>query len=507
MRAISYPSHWDIDIAMTESSSLPAGEEGGKRAGSGWASRLAAGVPARGLLARSRQILSGRIAIALGWTASAMIAGQIIRLAGTLIMTRLLVPDVFGVMAIVMSVQVTLALFLDIGIRAAVIQSPQGDDPDFLNTAWTMQVIRGFVIWTLIALLAVSIPHLTAAGYIPAGSAWAAPELPLVLAAASFAAVIDGFASTNALTAERNLQLKRVVQIRLIGQASGLVIMVSFGLALGSIWAFVASGLLGTLIETVLTHRILPGIRNRFAWNAKARSELARFGVWILISSVTFILATNLDRLVLGGLVDPATLGLYAIALNLALILQMLAFALIGSVALPALSEAARDNPDQFRRKYFRLRLPLDLGLLSAAGALYVLAPLIVNVMYDDRYSPAGEMLQILGLSLVLARYNLNITSYIAMGRPKLQAFANCARFASMAVMLIAGYRFYGFDGALYAISLHMIPVLPLIFWFNRALNLNSVKYELLVLPAFPAGYAAGLILLDLYEYIRASFA
>src|SRR5687768_7547642 len=91
---------------------------------------------------RVRQAFTGRIAKAASWTALAMLIGQIIRLGGNLIMTRLLPPEMFGVMAIVLAVQITLAMLLDIGLRTALIQSPRGDDERLLNTAWTMQIIR-----------------------------------------------------------------------------------------------------------------------------------------------------------------------------------------------------------------------------------------------------------------------------------------------------------------------------------------------------------------------------
>ena len=79
---------------------------------------------------------------------------QLTRLAGNLILTRLLVPELFGVMALAQVFIIGLNLFSDVGVGPAIIQSKHGTDPVFLNTAWTVQIIRGFIIWLLTFMIA-----------------------------------------------------------------------------------------------------------------------------------------------------------------------------------------------------------------------------------------------------------------------------------------------------------------------------------------------------------------
>jgi O-antigen/teichoic acid export membrane protein len=447
---------------------------------------------------RLRQILTGRLARATGWTAIAMIIAQFIRLGGNLIMTRLLPPDMFGVMSIVFSVQITIVMVLDIGLRTALIQSKRGEDPVLLNTAWTVQIIRCAVVWGLNLAFAASIPSLVSSGVIPAGSAWTAPELPLVLAITSFGFVLNSFESTNVITAERHLALKRVVLLQITGQFVGLIAMILLGWTTGSIWALASASLVSTFVVSALSHFVLPGIRNRLLLDKEARRELSKYGFWTLISSGAFVLGANADRFILGGIVDTHTLGLYAIALNLAMILTGLGASFLSSVVMPALSEVAReDDPEKFRRKYFQLRLPWDIGFLLAAGALVVLGPMVVRILYDDRYLGAGPMLQILALSLVMYRYNFTGFAYMAYGRMSAMASLNVVRLVSVIVFLFVGYHWFGFTGALVAIALHPLPIIPVMVYLNRELNINSLRFELLVLLAFPAGYAGGWVVLQ----------
>jgi hypothetical protein len=66
---------------------------------------------------------------------------------GNLILTRLLFPEAFGLMALVQVFLSGLQMFSDIGIQTSVIRSKRGEDPAFLDTAWTVQVLRGGLLW------------------------------------------------------------------------------------------------------------------------------------------------------------------------------------------------------------------------------------------------------------------------------------------------------------------------------------------------------------------------
>ena len=90
------------------------------------------------------------------WNVLSLVPSQVLRLGGNLIIARLLVPEMFGVMVIATTVSVLLHLLSDVGLRQNIIQSRRGDDPLFLNTAWTVQIIRGFVLFSLTLLLAVA---------------------------------------------------------------------------------------------------------------------------------------------------------------------------------------------------------------------------------------------------------------------------------------------------------------------------------------------------------------
>ncbi|OED50635.1 hypothetical protein AB838_01625 [Rhodobacteraceae bacterium (ex Bugula neritina AB1)] len=77
---------------------------------------------------------------------------QALRLAFNLILTRILFPEAIGLMALVTVEAMALPLFSNVGLGPPGTQNKRGDDPEFLNTAWTIQVFRGFDLWALTAL-------------------------------------------------------------------------------------------------------------------------------------------------------------------------------------------------------------------------------------------------------------------------------------------------------------------------------------------------------------------
>jgi hypothetical protein len=142
-------------------------------------------------------------------TAGAFAASQALRLGSNLILTRLLYPEAFGVMALVTMVLVGLQMFSDTGIGPAISRSPRGDEPGFLNTAWTVNVIRGLLLWGLTALAAWPMARFLRGAGTGAASA-----------GGGAGAVIAGFNPTRIDTANRHLLLGRVTLVELAAQVA-----------------------------------------------------------------------------------------------------------------------------------------------------------------------------------------------------------------------------------------------------------------------------------------------
>ncbi len=161
-------------------------------------------------------------------------------------------------------------LFSDVGISPSIAQSKRGDDPDFLNTAWTIQVIRGVALFGIACLVSG-----------PVAQFYSEPDLNTYLPIAAVALLVSGFNPTRIETANRHLLIGRLTVLDLISQVLGLVFMIVMAVMTQSIMSLVLGSVLQEVAKLVLTHFFLPGARNTFRWEKEAAAELAHFGKWI----------------------------------------------------------------------------------------------------------------------------------------------------------------------------------------------------------------------------------
>ncbi len=141
-----------------------------------------------------------------------------------------------------MSVCMTgLGMFSDVGIGPSIMRSNRGDDPNFLNTAWTIQAIRGFCLWLALCLLAW-----------PVARFYGQPLLLQLLPVAGLTLLIGGFNPTRVETANRHLQLGRVTSLDLISQVVGVTATIGLSWATQTVWGLVIGGIVGSAASRLL---------------------------------------------------------------------------------------------------------------------------------------------------------------------------------------------------------------------------------------------------------------
>jgi O-antigen/teichoic acid export membrane protein len=385
------------------------------------------------------------------WTIAGFAASNVIRLANNLILTRLLAPEVFGQMALVYIFIQGLRLFSDVGTGPAVIQSSRGDDPRFLNTAWTVQSIRGAILWIATWIVAR-----------PVATFYEQPLLAVLIPAAGFGCVLEGLTSLSVQTAQRHLRLGRMTLVELGSQTIGIVASVVFVLIYRALhgadhgnaaWAIVGGGLVSNVTRLTLSHTVLPGIRHRFLLDRASASVLYSFGRWVFISTILTFLAGQTDRMVFGKLIPIDLLGVYGIGLMFATMPTEAVAKLGGLVAFPAFSRVA-DRPD-FGQLFWRVRWPLLIAGATIVTGLIASGPFLIRILYDDRYVQAGWILQYLA---VMAWFQImessNSAAVLAQGRVIWIAAGNAAKLVALLSLIPAGFHLGGFRGALVALIL-----------------------------------------------------
>jgi O-antigen/teichoic acid export membrane protein len=315
---------------------------------------------------------------------------QVLRLGGNVILTRLLTPEAFGIMAIVGALLMGLQMFSDIGLRTSIIQSPRGEEPAFIRTAWSLQVIRGFILASLAAILAWPLAFINGE-----------PSLVLITMVAGLTAIISGFHSTWLLVYSRRMVLNKLVLLDLIGQFLSIVVMVVWAHYFPSVWVLVLGSFVGSTVKLVASHTLLSGVSMRFQWEIEAVHELIRFGRWIFISTALSFLVIRLDIFVFGSFAGLTMLGIFVLAKNLSRLIVEALMKLSSTVLLPVYSRLAERSTNALRTRTFKIRAALLALFLPPLWVIILWVPHIIEILYDVRYKDAGWMLQILAAGAI----------------------------------------------------------------------------------------------------------
>lgn len=426
------------------------------------------------------------------WVLIGHFFSQFMRFGGNLILTRLLVPEMFGMMTIVNVIMAGLTMFSDVGLLQNIVQSKRGDDQAYLNTAWTIQIIRGFLIFFIALTISAGLYFLGRAGYFSHDIAYGNAELPAILATISITAVIEGFNSIQLPLLNRKLMVGKLVLIEITSQLVGLVFMVSWAWMTHNIWALVYGSIISVSLKMILSHTVDIGERCQFCWDREAVNEIIHFGKWIFLTSILGFLLNQGDRLLLGSMVSSEILGVYTVAFFLANSLKDALMKLISSVFYPVLSEILRKSSDNVQNFYYRIRARIDVICMLTAGILYSAGDVIIESLYDKRYENAGWMLEILSLSLVSVGFMLAGQLFLSYGKSKLTSIL--AAFQVLGLYVVVPYCFsvYGLEAAVWAIAINpLIRIIVSIFIMQRYFFLNIYR-ELMFTPLLIVGMALG---------------
>lgn len=333
----------------------------------------------------TQRVLRGSAISTFGYAIS-----QVIRLASNLILTRLLYPDAFGLMALVTMFVVGVVLMTDVGLTPSILQSKRGDDPAFLNTAWSVKMMLHGFYFVVISLLAW-----------PAAQFYNAPDLVQLMPAVALSLLIGGLVSSNIEHAQRHIRLGRVTLIDLATQIASLAAMVIFALVTRSIWALVFGQFITAIVKAMLTRIYLKGPATRFQLDRSAFQELIHFGKWITLSSACgFVLAQG-DKAVLGKYLSLEQLGVYNIGYFLASFPMALAENVTGRMIIPIYRDSPPYESPQNFATVRRMRMALTAIVLSMIAVMIVGGPLIIELLYDSRYQGAGQIVSLIACAQV----------------------------------------------------------------------------------------------------------
>ncbi|MFM7427769.1 MAG: oligosaccharide flippase family protein [Elainella sp.] len=413
------------------------------------------------------------------WTIGSFGASSLLRFGSNLILTRLLVPELFGLMALTYVFIAGLQMFSDVGVGVSIIRHKRGDEREFLDTAWTIQAMRGGILWIACLLLAY-----------PASLVYQEPRMLWLLPLVGLNTVLAGFNSTALYTLNRRLAVRELAFFELSGQMLSTSVIVVWAWFNPSIWALVAGGLANSVYQLLLSHafskRIGKGLLNQFAWEKSAAREILSFGAWIFFSTAITFFAEQADKLILGKVLGLSLLGVYGVALTFADLPRSVTLALCGKVILPALSLISDQPRPTIRAKLVKKRRPLLIVMALGLAVMACYGDLMIKLLYDERYQQAAWMLPLLTVGIWPRLLCSTIESILmAIGKPQYNAAANLSRFLCTTVGIWIGYSLFQIPGAVIGVALNDLCYYCVVAYGLRREGFSAFKDDLMATALF----------------------
>lgn len=423
--------------------------------------------------------LGQRVIKGAAWTIIAQIVVNLFRLGGNLVSARFLDSDAFGLMAIVGTVTIGLMMVSDVGIEHSVIYDSRADEPTFLRTAFSLQVLRGLLLWVGAVILTY-----------PVVLFYDEPRFAGLLPVVCLQCFFAGFNSMKYAWNKRKVRRMRELALIEIGtQLAAFLLIVVLAWWLRSVWALAIGSATHALARMLLTHLLLDGPRDGFGWDRPCIDRIVRYGRWIFVSTFITFFSLRFDVFALGKLASISTLGLYNMALMLSSSINTIGFSVTQAVLFPALSEASRTgDPEVLRRTFERSRrVVLPVGLW-AVTALVFLAPPFFHYAYRDQFEDAGWILQ-LQMSFVWFVFLTDawVRGLMAVNDNRSMAIAHMIRFGAAIGLGLGGHALAGIPGFILGLGGASIMAHAWVHWALARHGLHALRldivYTLIGLP------------------------
>jgi PST family polysaccharide transporter len=324
----------------------------------------------------------------MAWVAWGSGAMAVLKVGVLVVLTRLLSPADFGVVAAALVVIDFSLNFSQLGLGPALVQRSVLE-PRHLSTAFFASTFLGLLVGAGIWLTAPLIADF-----------FRMADLVPVIRVLALTFPIGGLGIVSDSLLSRALRFRVVANRDLLAYALGYGVAGVGLAALGwGVWALVAAQLTQTTVRTgILLRAAPPALRPRPTWASFL--ELMEYGGGQSVGRIGVILANQADNLVVGRWLGAAALGLYTRAYQLMSVPSALLGDMLDKVLFPTLSRVQHDL-SRLESAYLQGTGLLALLTLPTGVVCAVLAPELVAVAFGPRWEALVPAFQVLALGMM----------------------------------------------------------------------------------------------------------
>ena len=359
----------------------------------------------------------------------------------SIILARLLTPEIFGLMGLCLIFIRGIDTFTRPGFAIALIHRKDRIE-EAKYTAFTLLVVRGILLALIVSLLSPWIAQFYEREII---------QNMLIVLSISF--LLLGFGNVNSIIQQKELNFRRLAYHDQVSTLLSTITVILIAYFYRNVWALVYGYVITQLIRTISSYIFIRGTV-KFSWDTKIAKELFAYGKYVTGASIILYIATELDNAVIGKIIGVEELGYYVLAFTTANMATTYVSKLLSRIMFPAYSKL-QDNPVALRDAYLNVFSIVVAVIMPVAVTIMLFAPEIMLLVYGEKWLPAAEPLQILCIFGVI-RAMSSLSGYFlnGVGKPSSVFKMSMGRLFVMALLIYPLTLNYGLSGAAYAATI-----------------------------------------------------
>jgi lipopolysaccharide exporter len=389
----------------------------------------------------ARKVLQGGF-----WVIAIRLAGGAFSFVRLLVLARLLAPSDFGMLGLALLALSIFSTASFLGFQAALIQKKENVDP-YLNTAWTIEMLRSFLLFFLVFLAAPLIADF-----------FKNPEAARLIRVLAFLFILRGASNIGIIRFNKELEFHKQFLFSFLSSLTDMAVAIICAFLLRNAWALVFGVLAGNIASLALSYALCP-YRPKWELDLKKARELFSFGRWVWGSTALSFLTTNGDDILVGRMLGTAALGFYQMAYRLSNTPATEITQVISQVTFPAYSKF-QDNLPRVRESFLRVLGHTAFLAFPLSALIFVLAGDFTRVFLGAKWLPVVLPTQVLvAAGLMRALVATAGPVYYAMGKPNTDTRWQMARFMALAVFIYPCTLRWGLAGASVAVLISTLVI------------------------------------------------
>lgn len=394
----------------------------------------------------------------VSWISFFRVINRLLSLVKLSILGRLLTPMQFGIFGIAGMVLALLEVVTETGINIFLVQSKK-DIKVYVNSAWVISIVRGFLLSLLIILVT---PFVV--------TFFAIPDATNIVLLTAVIPLIRGFINPAIISYHKDLLFRKVFVFRTVLLLADVSVSLLIAYYTRSAVSFVWGLIVSAIFEVIMSFLFVP-VKPKLSFElAKLKLIIAK-GWWVTLNGIFGYLADNGDNITVGKLLGSANLGIYQVAYKLSTLSISEITDVINQVMFPVYSKFS-DDRRRLQKAFIKVTVFSGFGAFIIALVLFFFAEQIIVFAMGEQWVQAIPLVKILAVYGLLRTLLGNVQPlFYALQKQDYVTKITFIRVSVLLISIIPMVYMYGMFGAAYAMVLSIIVEIPLsLFYIKKEL-------------------------------------